>query len=160
MGYMEQQKELNEILNEGLQNKDINRRMYKLRDIVEGPKVKPQEPMAINNPKTGELITDENEIKQVSLEHNIKILTKNAPRKQDEEKFEKMRVAHELTMNKNDLDAWTLEKTMFDKVCKKIKLKNKNLYNLFNRAGEDYKEAIFEYMAKMIRTARQTDRQT
>ena len=150
--YMEQQNELEETLKAGLQGKDLNRRMYKLRDIVEGPKVKPQEPMAINNPKTGELITDEKEIKQVSLEHNIKILTKNAPRKQDEEKFEKMRVAHELTMNKNDLDAWTLEKTMFDKVCKKIKLKNKNLYNLFNRAGEDYKEAIFEYMAKLIKT--------
>jgi len=150
--YMEQQNELEETLKAGLQGKDLNRRMYKLRDIVEGPKVKPQEPMAINNPKTGELITDETEIKQVSLEHNIKILTKNAPRKQDEEKFEKMRVAHELTMNKKDLDAWTLEKTMFDKVCKKIKLKNKNLYNLFNRAGEDYKEAIFEYMAKLIKT--------
>ena len=152
--YMEQQKELNEILNEGLQNKDINRRMYKMREIVEGPKVKPQEPMAINNPKTGELITDEKEIKRVSLEHNVKILTKNAPRKQDEEKFEKMRIAHERTMNETDLDAWTLEKPMFDKVCKKIKLKNKNLYNLFNKAGDEYKNAIFEYMAKMIKTER------
>ena len=33
--------------------------------------------MCINNPETGELITDTETIKKVSLEHNVKILTKN-----------------------------------------------------------------------------------
>ena len=149
--YLEEQQELQDLLKEGLKGKDLNRKMYKLRDIIEGPKIKPQEPMAINNPITGELITDNEEIKKVSLEHNVKILTKNKPRQQDQEKLEEMRKIHEKIMSEPDLEAWALEKQMFDKVIKKIKMKNKTLYNMFNKAGTEYKDAIFEYMAKLIK---------
>ena len=45
-----------------------------------GPKIKAQETMAINDPSTGELITDPEQIKEVSLQHNLKILTKEKPR--------------------------------------------------------------------------------
>ena len=43
--------------------------------------------MAINDPETGELITDNEKIKEVSLQHNIKILTKNKPREKDKEEI-------------------------------------------------------------------------
>ena len=108
--------------------------------------------MAINDPNTEELITDSDEIKRVSLEHNLKILTKNAPRPQDEEKFKRIKIAHDSIMNSPDTDEWELEKPMFNKVSEKIKIKNKKLFNLYNKAGNEYKEAIFEFMAKLIRT--------
>ena len=113
--YLGQQKELNEMLEEGIRGDDLNKKMYKLRDIIEGPKIKPQEPMAINDPNTEELITDSDEIKRVSLEHNLKILTKNAPRPQDEEKFKRIKIAHDSIMNSPDTDEWELEKPMFKK---------------------------------------------
>ena len=150
--YREHLDDLNEMLKDGIQGDNLNNKMYKLRDIIEGPKIKPQEPMAINDPKTGELVTDNDEIKRISLEHNIKILTKNAPREQDRERFEKIKEAHEKAMNEPDLDAWELEKPLFKKVTEKIKLKNKTLYNLFNKAGAEYKDAIFLFMAKLIKT--------
>ena len=43
-------------------------------------------------------------------------------------------------------------KTNVQKVSEKIKIKNKKLFNLYNKAGNEYKEAIFEFMAKLIRT--------
>ena len=150
--YLEQQKELNDMIEEGIRGDDLNKKMYKMRDLIEGPKIKPQEPMAINDPNTEELITDSDEIKRVSLEHNIKILTKNALRPQDEEKFQRIRAAHDRIMNSPDTDEWELEKPMFNKVSEKIKVKNKKLFNLYNKAGNEYKDAIFEFMAKLIRT--------
>ena len=103
------------MLEEGIRGDDLNKKMYKLRDIIEGPKIKPQEPMAINDPNTEELITDSDKIKRVSLEHNLKILTKNAPRPQDEEKFKRIKIAHDSIMNSPDTDEWELEKPMFKK---------------------------------------------
>ena len=58
-------------------------RIYKLKRAIEGPKIEASEPTAINDPITGKLIMDEEEIKRVSLEHNVKILTKNMPKRKD-----------------------------------------------------------------------------
>ena len=43
------------------------------------PRHKKQEPMAINDPVTKELLVNQEAIKSASLLHNIKILTKNKP---------------------------------------------------------------------------------
>ena len=54
-------------------------------------------------------------------------------------------------MKLNDKDLWELDRNTFKIVTDKIKVKNKNVFNLFNRAGPAYKEAIFQYMAKLIK---------
>ena len=122
-----------------------------MRNLIQGPKIRPQEPMAINHPETGELITDEGEIKEISLEHNVKILTKDKPRPQDEILFKRKRRDHEEIMNQKDKDLWELDRNTYKIVTDRIKAKNKNVFNLFNRAGPAYKEAIFQYMAKSIK---------
>ena len=124
--------------------------MYNMRNLIMGPKIKPQEPMAINHPITGELITDEGEIKEISLEHNVKILTKDKPRPEDKELIERKKREHEEIMQKNDKDLWELDRNTYKIVTDKIKTKNKNVFNLFNRAGPAYKDAIFWLMAKLI----------
>ena len=45
--------------------------------MIKGQKIKAAEPMCINDPVTGELITDVEMIKELSLKHNVNILTKN-----------------------------------------------------------------------------------
>ena len=49
--YQEQVKELEEMLAIGITGKDVNKKMYKLRSIIKGPKTQPQERMAINDPE-------------------------------------------------------------------------------------------------------------
>ena len=136
--YKEQQEELDDLIEKGLAGKDVNQKIYNMRNLIKGPKIKPQEPMAINHPETGELITDEGEIKEISQEHNVKILTKDKPRPQDE-KLIKGR-DHEEIMKKNDKDIWELDRNRYKIVTDKIKAKNKNMFNLFNRADPAYKE--------------------
>ena len=53
--FREQQEELNELIEEGASNKDLNRKKYRLKDLIDGPKIKPSEPTCINDPETGEL---------------------------------------------------------------------------------------------------------
>ena len=150
--YQEQLGELETMLSEGLVGKDITQKMYNMRKVIKGSKVQPQETMAINDPQTGELITEDEEIKRVSLAHNVKILTKNEPREEDKDEIMMKREAHLGIMNKGNQHEWKLDRGTFLKVMEKAKEKNKNFYKLFNKAGEHYKWAIFELMAKIIDT--------
>ena len=100
----------------GMTGKDVNKKMYKLRSIIKGPKTQPQERMAINDPETGELITEDEEIKRVSLQHNVKILTKNKMREEDKVEFKMKREKHNEIMKKDNLDEWKLDTNTFMKV--------------------------------------------
>ena len=65
--YLKQQEELDELIAEGASTKDVNNKVYRLRDLLNGPKIKPSEPTCINDPVPGELITEREDIKQKSL---------------------------------------------------------------------------------------------
>ena len=56
--FSEQCEELNELIETGTNYKEVNRRMWKLKELICGPKVVFSEPACINNPDSGELITD------------------------------------------------------------------------------------------------------
>ena len=100
-------------------------RIYKLKNVINGPKVEALEPTAINDPITGELITDNEEIKRVSLEHNVKILTKNKPKRKDEELINLKKCNHEEIMSKGVTNSWALNQSTFNKVIEKIRKKRK-----------------------------------
>ena len=61
----------------GTKYKDINTRINKKKTLMHGPKVHQREPTCINDPNKDELITEKERIKEVSLNHCIKILEKN-----------------------------------------------------------------------------------
>ena len=69
--------------------------MYKVKTLINGPKIKPQEQAAINDPKTNALITDKEKIKEVSLAHNVEILTKMKPLPQYEYIIQEKQENHE-----------------------------------------------------------------
>ena len=74
--YEEHLNEVDKAITECLDRKDVYSQMYKLKTLINGPKISPQEQAAINDLKTNVLITDEEKIKEVSLPHNVEILTK------------------------------------------------------------------------------------
>ena len=82
--------------------KDEQRRLWKLKEKVVGPKVGPAEPACINDPTTGELITNKQEIKSKSLAHCIKILSKKPIRECDREERKHKEDNHQRIMNKED----------------------------------------------------------
>ena len=61
--------ELLKMTDVGADFKDAQKKLWKLKEKVVGPKVGPAEPSCINDPNTGELITNKEEIKSKSLAH-------------------------------------------------------------------------------------------
>ena len=149
--YEEHLNEVDKAITECLDRKDVYSRMYKLKTLINGPKIKPQEQAAINDPKTNVLITDEEKIKKVSLAHNVEILTKMKPLPQYEHLVKEKQEGHNEMMRRNlDEDNWTLNFDFYKKVIKRIKDKNKNLFKLFNKSGATYKAAVFTLMKRFI----------
>ena len=54
-----------------------------VNEVIMGPKHKVPERTVLFDPKTAELLTDENEILAATLKYNIGVLTKNKVAKQD-----------------------------------------------------------------------------
>ena len=100
--------------------------------------------MCINDPIKGELKTDIKIIKEVSLKHNVKILTKNKLREQDMEELKDKEENHKKIMAINNKDEWELDKKLYRKVLERIKKKGKWMFNLLNNAGEKYKRKIIQ----------------
>ena len=94
--------ELLKMTDVGADFKDAQKKLWKLKEKVVGPKVGPAEPACINDPMTGELITNKEEIKSKSLAHCVKILTKNPIRECDREELKRKEENHERIMNRKD----------------------------------------------------------
>ena len=119
--------------------------------MICGPKVGHSEPACINNPQTGDLITDRETIKEVSLEHCARILKKNELRECDRLEYSRKEWTHDQVMNKDDKESYELDRDMYYDVLDCLRKKNKNMFKLLNRAGDRYKEAIYLYMKRIIK---------
>ena len=111
----------------------------------------PAEPSCINDPNTGKLITNKEEIKSKILAHCVKILTKNPIRECDREELKRKEENHKKIMNKKNKDEYVLDKKLYKAVMKDIKKKNKGMFKLLNNAGNKYKKVIYYYMNRIIR---------
>ena len=140
--YKEQQDELDEMLAEGYNTKDLNAKIYKMKQMISGPKIKAQEPMCIKDPVTGELITDYEAIKETTLNHATKILIKNDIRDKDKQEHAEKVKNHKRIMDNENIAEWELDRMTYKKVLKRIKEKGKKIFDPLNKAGDLYKEAI------------------
>ena len=64
------------MINIGSSFGDVNKKMFKMRTLLTGGKFKNNEPAYINDPESNNLITETDKIKEVTLEHCVKILQK------------------------------------------------------------------------------------
>ena len=67
-------------------------------ELIRGPKHKKSERAALFDPKTSELLTDENEILAATLKYNIGVLTKNKVVEQDMEEVKEKTEQHNMIM--------------------------------------------------------------
>ena len=120
-----------ELVRTGTSYKDANLRVWKMKELIVGPKVGPAEPAYINNPTTGELITNKESIKSTSLAHCVKILARNPIRECDRDELRMKEDNHKLIMGKNKSvhKKDTLDKKLYKEVLKDIKTKNNECSN-------------------------------
>ena len=142
--------EMQEMLEEGLKGKDMNKKMFKMKSLITGPKIERSEAAAISHPVTKDIIVDREEIKKVTLEHNVKILRKNEVPEEGKDLLEAKQSKHEEVMQAEDKDEWQLDINSYWKILKKLKQKGKKLYWLLTKAGDSYKTAIFQLLKKIV----------
>ena len=140
---------MDELLKTCINHKEVNKRMWKLKELLCGPKIV-SEPSCINDPVSGDLITDQQTIKEVSLKHCFDILTKNKIRECDIAELEAKKELHEEIMNKDNIDSYELSMGLYKEVLKSLGKKGKKMFKLFNKAGDKFREAIYCYMRRII----------
>ena len=111
----EEYKKLNKV-------EDPNAKIWKIRTSVLRSNDKAPEPTCIRHSDTGELVARPEEIKIVSLEHNLKILTKNATRPQDKELDAEKLALHHMIMQTDNKDRNKIEFSMYETVLNRLKL--------------------------------------
>ena len=135
--------DLLKMMNTGSNYKDAICKIWKTKEMVVGPKVGPAEIACINDPNTGELITNKESIKSTSLAHCVEC---------DQDELDKKEENHRRITEKTKTEAseYTLDK-LYKKVLKDIKTKNKGMFKLLNDTGQKFKKAIYHYMNRIIR---------
>ena len=79
-------------------HKSLQMKIQVVDEIIRGPKHKARERTALFDPKTSELLTDENEILEATLQYNIGVLTKNKVAKQDIDEVKEKTDEHDRIM--------------------------------------------------------------
>ena len=59
-------------------------------------------------------------------------------------------LSHKRIMANADKKQWILERGLYNKVLEKIKDKREKMFDPINKAGDKYKDAIFDYMSRII----------
>ena len=130
-------------------NKSLQMKIGVVDTLLNGPKHKKRERAAIFDPKTAELLTDENEILSATLQYNVGVLTKNKVVEKDKKEVDEKVALHEDIMSRQtkgdklSLDTWHA-------VLKHIKQKNKNMFRHLNKAGDRFKYAMYMFMAHLL----------
>ena len=82
--------------------------IFKMKEVINGPKKGGQEPTAIKDPITGELVVSNEEIKKVTLAYCVDNLTKKSTDKDVEKEKEMRKTVHELRMKEEETEEFEI----------------------------------------------------
>ena len=125
--------------------------VFKMREIVAGPKKAPQEAHAVIDNEKKELVVSTEGIKKVTLQHCMDTLKDNKPEEDVEQLVTVIKDVHEHRMNEDDGNETEVTKDEFDLILDKFKRKNKRSYDFLMKAGNCFKNSIFKLCARMIK---------
>ena len=86
----------------------------------------------------------------MTLEHNIKILTKNKARPEDKELNEEKLKTHKSIMALDNKDDNPLEYKTYETVLGRLTLKDKKMYKHITKAGDKFQKAMFKYYEPLV----------
>ena len=117
---------------------------FRLKDDIFGGKKIGQEVMCIKDPKTDREITDPSEIKRVSLQYCVSLLTNRSPREGYEDDLTFKKLVHRERMHEileNDMNEFTEE--MFENTYHILGKKVGHKYDFIFKGGPALKAALF-----------------
>ena len=124
--------------------------IFKMKEVITGPKKGSQDPTAIRDPNTNELIVSNQEIKNVTLAYCVANLTKKSDDIEVLKGLELKESLHRMRMEEKDDKGLQLNKSDFDGVMGKFAQKQTKSYDFLLKAGDQFKETIYKLCKKMI----------
>ena len=124
--------------------------VFKMKEIINGPKKADQEPTAIINPITGDLVVLNKEIKKGTLAYCAEHLTKKSRGRvaQLRKNLNEMRMKETL-----DNEDFKIVQSDFDGVLEKFNSKATKSYDFLLKAGNEYKAVMYELCKDMVEKA-------
>ena len=116
-------------------------RVYAMKKMINGGKNEAQEPVAIRDPDSGELVVAADEIKKVTLKYCEGNLKQKDDEKEEEREIKEK--CHKLRMEEKDDKECDIEKEDFNEVIRKFRSKQTKAYDFILKASDEYREAIF-----------------
>ena len=121
-----------------------------MKDKIIGGKKTGQEPSAVIDPETGELLVSGKQIRKATLKYCVNNLKNNSVSEKVKVIVELKENLHKLRMNMNTMEEFTIEIEEFEDVVKKFSSKDTKSYDFLLKAGDGYKAAIGQFCAMMI----------
>ena len=125
---------------------------FRLRDMVLGKKIQPQDPIVLIDPITKKQVVKAKEIKEVSLNYCLDLLTNKPPDVDYVDFVKSVNQLHDERMTEiipNDLEE--IRHEAFTKACKKIQDKS-GKYIFFKKAGQSLYPALWNLFQTVWRT--------
>ena len=140
--------------------------VFKMREAICGPKKKGQEPNAIKNPKTGDLVVSSEEIKKVTLAYCVENLTNNNPDEEVKQLVDIKKQLHESRMKDTESEGFEVKKESFGKasfenkhavpnVCIRKLLHEENDYGIGKQIKSKYHLSLNNFGSYQFKTSPQ-----
>ena len=124
--------------------------IFKMKEIINGPKKGGQEPTAVRHPTSGDMVMSTEEIKRVTLLYCFKNLENSSAVPEVEKDSNLKKYLHNIRMEDQGSDGFEIVKDDFDNVLKKFGSKTTKSYDFLLKGGPKYKEVIYKLCKSMI----------
>ena len=146
--YERKLKSLNSLKNE----KGKSAAVFKLKEKIVGSKKVAQEQVSMKDPVSGELIVENDKLREASVKYVSNLLTNRSPLEDFKEELEIMESLHDLRMKEDINDESSISDEDYCVFLKQIAKKNKDKYQFILKAGKLYHDALLALYRKVWET--------
>ena len=134
-------------------NKGKSAAVFGLKETIFGKRKKSQDRVVIKDPETGRDVSSPAEIKRVSLNYLVNLLTSKPPSIKYKDHIDNLRNLHSLRMAEKQVeDMEELPIAVFLKTFDNLSKKPGKKYDFIVKAGEGFKSALFNLLKIVWRT--------
>ena len=128
--------------------------VFKLKDKIVGSKKIAQEAVSMKDPESGELIIENEKLKEASAKYVSNLLTNRIPLEEFRDEFHSMEFLHEIRMNNNSDSKSTITKNDYQNFLKQIAKKSKEKYQFILKAGQSLHDALYALYKRVWESGR------
>ena len=117
--------------------------IFKIAERIRGPKGGNQEPSAVRDPTTNEVVVSTKEVKNIVLDYCSEVLKNNVPKDNFKDEINLKELLHDIRMDNKAASNVSISEETFKKVMEKIKKGKKKTYDFLVKAGDKFKQSVF-----------------